>query len=208
MKETYFERPQQPICKSSEIQWAEPEQWQDETTGAILFCWPGTSEAQMWEQARCRECNQPARWVGIGSPFGDGEQFYLASQAWCYWCLPREHFTDTELQLVRHAEWARQKTVGEILETIRDVRLQTDNNTVESALSDLADQISERMFAGEKRMETDSSKQQVIKSPEEVAAFLSDMSLDEWRKATSLEKRKACPDSEGLTTYAHANERR
>lgn len=47
-------------------------------------------------------------------------------------------------------------------------------------------------------METDSLKQQVVATPEEVAAFLSDMSLDEWRKATATENRKACPDSEGL----------
>jgi len=47
-------------------------------------------------------------------------------------------------------------------------------------------------------METNSSKQQVIKSPEEVAAYLSDMTLDEWRKATAIEKREPCPDSEGL----------
>ena len=42
-------------------------------------------------------------------------------------------------------------------------------------------------------METDSSQQQVVKSPEEVAAFLSDMSLDEWRKTTATENRKAFP---------------
>jgi len=47
-------------------------------------------------------------------------------------------------------------------------------------------------------MENDATKQEVIESPEEVAAFLSDMSLDEWRKATTTNKRKACPDSEGL----------
>ena len=46
-------------------------------------------------------------------------------------------------------------------------------------------------------METD-TKQKVVRTPEEVAAFLSDMTLDEWRKATSTEKRQACPDSEGL----------
>jgi hypothetical protein len=57
--------------------------------------------------------------------------------------LPRELFTDEELRLVRHAEWAREQTVGEILELIRDARKQTDDNTVESALSDLADQIRE-----------------------------------------------------------------
>jgi hypothetical protein len=50
----------------------------------------------------------------------------------------------------------------------------------------------------EEKMETDSSKQQVVKSPEEVAAYLSDMTLDEWRKATATNKRNACPDSEGL----------
>ena len=140
MKETYRERPQQPICKSEEIQWYEPWQLEDEM-GAIRFCWPLASEAQMWEQARCRECNQPAHWVGIGSPFNDGEQYFMASDAWCYWCLPREHFTDEELPLVRHAEWARRQTVDEIIEMIRDARLQTHDNTVESALSDVADQI-------------------------------------------------------------------
>ena len=141
MKETYRVRPQQPICKSDEIQWEEPKQWQDEITGSILFCWPLASEVQMWEQARCRECNQPARWVGIGSPFGDDEQYFLATDAWCFWCLPREHFTDAELRLVRNAEWARKQTVDEIIELIRDVRRWTDDKTVESALSDLADQI-------------------------------------------------------------------
>jgi len=44
-------------------------------------------------------------------------------------------------------------------------------------------------------METDSSKQQVIKSPEEVAAFLSDLSLDEWRKATATEGSQASEES-------------
>ena len=141
MKEPYRARPQQPICKSEEIQWAEPRQWQDEITGSILFCWPLASEAQMGEQAKCRECNQPARWGGVGSPFGDGEQYFLASDAWCYWCFPRELFMEEELRLVRHAEWARKRTIDEIIEMIRDARLQTDDNTVESALSDLADQI-------------------------------------------------------------------
>ena len=77
MNETYRERPQQPLCKSDEIQWEEPKQLEDEM-GAIRFCWPLASEAQMWEQARCRECNQPARWVRIGSRFGDGKQYFMA----------------------------------------------------------------------------------------------------------------------------------
>jgi hypothetical protein len=141
MNQTYRERPQQPICTWDEIQWAEPRQWQDEITGSILFCWPLASEAQMWEQARCRECNEPAHWVGIGSPFDDSKQYFLASDAWCYWCFPREHFTEEELRLVRHAEWARKQTVDQIIEMIRDARIQTDDNTVESVLSDLADQI-------------------------------------------------------------------
>lgn len=142
MKETYRERPQQPVCKWDEIQWEEPKQLEDET-GAIRFCWPLASEAQMWEQSTCCECNKRAHWVGVESPFGDGEQYFMASDSWCYWCLPREHFTAEELRLVRHAEWARQQTVHEIIEIIRDARRQTDDKTLESALSQLADQISE-----------------------------------------------------------------
>jgi hypothetical protein len=39
-------------------------------------------------------------------------------------------------------------------------------------------------------MENKVRKQETIYTPEEVAANLSDMTLDEWRKATSTEKRK------------------
>ena len=152
MKETYRAQPQQPICKWDEIQWEEPKQLEDEM-GTIRFCWPLAYEAQMWEQARCRECNQLARWVGIGSPFNDGEEYFMGCDSWCYWCLPREHFTDIELRLVRHAEWAREQTVGEILEMIRDIRLQTDDKTVESALSQLADQISEATESQETKLQ-------------------------------------------------------
>jgi hypothetical protein len=152
MKETYRERPQQPICKWDEIQWECPKELQDET-GAIRFCWRLASEAQMWEQATCRECNQPAQWVGIGSPFNDGEQYFIAVDAWCYWCFPRHHFTEEELRLVHHAEWARRQTADEILGFIRDARLQTDNNTVESALSELADRISEATESRETKLQ-------------------------------------------------------
>jgi hypothetical protein len=141
MKQPYRERPQQPLCQWDEIQWTEPRRREDETTGAILFCWPLAHEAQMWAQARCRECNLPAQWVGIGSPFGDSEQYFMGADAWCYWCLPRNNFADEELPLVRHAEWARKQTLDEIIELIRDVRRLTDDKTVESTLSDLSDQI-------------------------------------------------------------------
>jgi len=152
MKEIYFERPQQPICKQDEIQWQEPRQLEDEM-GAIRFCWPLASEAQMWEQGRCRECNQPARWVGIGSPFNDGEQYFLESAAWCFWCLLREHSTDEEVRLVRNAEWARKQKVDEINELFRDVRRWTDDKTVDSALSDLADQIRAAMESRETKLQ-------------------------------------------------------
>jgi hypothetical protein len=152
MKETYFERPQQPICKQDEIDWEEPRQLED-TMGAIRFCWRLACEAQMWEQARCRECNQPARWVGIGSPFGDGEQYFMAADAWCYWCLPPEHFTNEELRLVRHDERVRKQTVDEIIDLIRHVRLLTDDKTVESALSVLIDEIEAATDSRESRMQ-------------------------------------------------------
>lgn len=153
MKELYRKRPPKPLCQWDEIQWAEPRQREDETTGAILFCWPLAHEAQMWAQARCRECNLPAQWVGIGSPFGDSEQYFMGAAAWCFWCFPRQHFTEEELKLVRHAEWARKQTVDEILEIVRDVRLWIDDNTVESALSDLANQISEAMESRESKLQ-------------------------------------------------------
>ena len=70
-----------------------------------------------------------------------------------YWCFPREHFTDEELRLVRHADWARTQTINQILEIVRDTRRQTDDKTVESALSDLADQVSERMETRGKELE-------------------------------------------------------
>jgi len=152
MKETYRERPQQPICKWDEIKWEEPKQLEDET-GAIWFCWPLAFEAQMWEQARCRECNQPARWVGIGSPFNDGEQYFLESAAWCFWCFPRHGFTEEELGLFRHAEWARKQTVDEIIEIVRDAYRMTDDKTVESALSDLIDEIREATKSQETRLQ-------------------------------------------------------
>jgi hypothetical protein len=43
--------------------------------------------------------------------------------------------------------------VNEIVELIHDARLQTDDNTVESALSDLADQISEATESRESKLQ-------------------------------------------------------
>jgi hypothetical protein len=164
MKEPYRERPSKPLCQWDEIQWAEPRQREDETTGAILFCWPLASEAQMWAQARCRECNLPAQWVGIGSPFGDSEQYFMAADAWCYWCFPRRHFTEEELRLVSHGEWARNQTVDEILEIIRDAYRQTDNKTVESALCELWDQVSEATESREAKLQKRTEWEQLYNS--------------------------------------------
>ena len=77
----------------------------------------------------------------------------MESDAWCYWCLPREHFTDEELRLVRHAEWARKQTVDEIIEMIDDAHTHTHDNTVESALSDLADRIREATKSQETKLQ-------------------------------------------------------
>ena len=47
-------------------------------------------------------------------------------------------------------------------------------------------------------MENDPVKQEKSFTPEEAAAFLNYMTLEEWQKANPIQKRKACPDSEGL----------
>jgi hypothetical protein len=144
MKEIYFERPQQPICKQDEIQWQEPRQLEDEM-GAIRFCWPLASEAQMWEQARCRECNQPAHWVAIGSPFNDGEQYFMGCDSWCYWCFPRAILRRRNCGLYATQNGLVSRPQMKSSNSIRDANLFTDDNTVESALSNVADEISERM---------------------------------------------------------------
>ncbi len=131
MKHAYRERPVQPICTPNKIEWAEPKQWND-GTGAIWFCWRQTSEAQMWEQVKCNKCRRRARWVGLASPFGDGEQYFSESDAWCYWCFPRHHLTEEQQRLTRHAEWARQETLDECLEIIH--RAEGESEAVDSIL--------------------------------------------------------------------------
>ena len=185
MNQTYRERPQQPLCKFEEIQWEGTKLFQQ---GMVLWaCWPVENEPLMWQIAQCHVCRRaPAHWVGVGDPFNDGGQYFCENAAFCYWCFPRRDFSAEELRLVRHAEWARTQTTDEIIEIVREASNGIDNTKVREILSNLADNIRE------------ATKQEVIYTPEEVAAFLSDMTLDEWRKATSPEKRKACPDSEGL----------
>ena len=140
MNKQYRERPRQPLCKFDEIQREGTKLFQQ---GMVLWaCWPVENEPLMWQIARCHVCRRaPAHWVGVGDPFNDGGQYFCENAAFCYWCFPREHFTEEELPLVRHAEWARKQTVDEIIEMIGDAHIQTHDNTVESALSDLADQI-------------------------------------------------------------------
>lgn len=141
MNQTHRERPQQPLCKFDEIQWEGEKLFQQDMVH--WACWPVENEPLMWQIARCHVCRRaPAHWVGVGDPFNDGGQYFCENTAFCYWCFPREHFTGEELRLVRHAEWARKQTVDEIIEMIRDANLFTDDNTVESPLSQLADQIS------------------------------------------------------------------
>ncbi len=161
MKDTYHERPQQPLCKFEEIQREGTKLFQQ---GMVLWaCWPVENEPLMWQIAQCHVCRRaPAHWVGVGDPFNDGGQYFLESDAWCFWCFPRHHFTKEELRLVRHAEWAREETTVEIIELVRDASNGFDDRKVREILSNLADDIRE------------ATKLEVIYTPEEVAAYLSD----------------------------------
>jgi hypothetical protein len=144
MNENYRQRPKQRICRFEDIYWMNPEYEKDETNGIIFRpCWPLANEAQMWEQARCRKCGNPAQFIGIGSPLGDGIQYFLGSDAWCLWCFPRENFTEDELALVRQAEWGREETLYEILESLDNARLNAvgDTKTVDEVYADLIREI-------------------------------------------------------------------
>ena len=102
---------------SLELHLEKPKEWRDET-GKVWSCWPLANEIQMSEEVRCRECPRPAHWVGVGTPFGDGEEYYLASDSYCYWCRPRATFSDEELRIVRREDWARKQTIQEIIDII------------------------------------------------------------------------------------------
>ncbi len=67
MKDTYHERPQQPLCKFEEIQREGTKLFQQ---GMVLWaCWPVENEPLMWQIAQCHVCRRaPAHWVGVGDP--------------------------------------------------------------------------------------------------------------------------------------------
>lgn len=117
MNKLYKKRPAEPLCKVGEIQFLDTPLFAD---GYVVWdSWPLSAEAQMWLQARCHRCGNPAHWVGTGTPFDDGQQHYVASDAWCYWCFPSELLTEEDLRVRRHAEWARQETVNQIVDLLR-----------------------------------------------------------------------------------------
>jgi len=135
MNGNFAERPE-PL-RPNEVEWQGVKHLTDER-GLMWVCLPVGCEHQMFTIVNCHECGRPAQWIGVGSPFGDGQEYLLESEAWCYWCLPRENFTEEELRLVRREEWARKQTVDEIAEIVRDASVGLDNEEVQSVLRDMA----------------------------------------------------------------------
>jgi len=136
MKGNFVERPEP--RRPHEVEWHAVKPLTDEE-GRIWVCLPVGCEHQMFSIVNCRGgCGRPAHWIGIGSPFGDGQEYLLESEAWCFWCLPRHLFDEEELRLARQAEWARKQTVDEVAEMIRDASFGLDNKEVQSVLLDLA----------------------------------------------------------------------
>jgi len=156
MREKYRERPKQPLCEQSEVK-------RDTAKKRMRnkqkkFSWPLSDESQMWKQVRCCVCDRPAQWVGVSQSIwadmlGDNETYFWAEDAWCYFCFPRENFTEEELRLVRHAEWARKQAVNDIVEIIRDIQLEYDEPLVESVLSKSRDRIIAEFKSPEERMQ-------------------------------------------------------
>jgi len=99
---------------SLESHWPEPREWCD-GEGKSWPCWPLANEAQMFWEVSCRDCPRPAHWIGVGSPFGDGEQYFLGAHSYCYWCRPHTTFSDEELRIVSREDWARKQTIEEII---------------------------------------------------------------------------------------------
>lgn len=127
MKKNYVEHPKDNSTHCHEVEWQNTIQLEDEAGNT--FCLPLGCEAQMFAIVTCRGgCGRSPHWIGIGSPFNDGKQYLLESEAWCFWCLPREHFTEEELPLIRQADWARQVTKDEIVNFVRfDARWTLDD---------------------------------------------------------------------------------
>jgi hypothetical protein len=150
MKRNFCERPEH--MRPNEVEWQKPKQLMDED-GQIWCCLPVGCESQMFDIVHCRGgCGQPPYWIGVGSPFNDGQQYLLSSEAWCYWCLPREHFSEEELRVVRREEWARKQTVDEIVEIIRRGSFGLDNKEVEEAMWDLASTIQDATESREEKL--------------------------------------------------------
>jgi hypothetical protein len=74
----------------------------EDEAGSIWNYLPLGCEAQMFAIVTCRGgCGRSPHFIGVGSPLNDGKQYLLESEAWCFWCFPREHFTEEELPLIR-----------------------------------------------------------------------------------------------------------
>jgi len=148
MKGNFVERPEH--MRPTEVEWKEVRHLTD-AEGGMSFCLPLGCEQQMFAIVNCHECERPARWIGVGTPFDDGQQYLMKSQSWCFWCFPREHFSAEELPLVRQAEWARKQTADEIFRIIRDARFGQDQKTIE-LLVDLEGTICAAMQSREEKL--------------------------------------------------------
>ena len=86
MKGNFVDRPE-PL-RPDEVAWQDTKHLTDEE-GRLWVCLPLGCEHQMFTIVNCHECGRPTQWIGVGSPFGDGQQYLLQYEAWCYWCFPR-----------------------------------------------------------------------------------------------------------------------
>jgi|SRR5208283_1872173 len=134
MNANFVERPEP--MRPNEVEWRDVKHLTDET-GRMWASLPVGCEHQMFAIVNCHECGRPAKWIGIGIPFRDGQQYLLQSEAWCYWCFPRQHFNEEELRLARHAEVVRKQTVDEVAEIVRNAR-SWDDDKLDEFLLDLA----------------------------------------------------------------------
>jgi hypothetical protein len=134
MKGNFVERPEP--MRPTEVEWQNVKHLTDQE-GRIWSCLPLGCEHQMFEIVNCHGCGRPAKWIGVGCPFGDGREYLLESEAWCYWCLPRELFNEEELRLARQAEWARKQTVDEVAEIVLNAR-SWDDDKLDEFLLDLS----------------------------------------------------------------------